>query len=68
MNKMIRNSSFPKMTKREIENFRSNICDVITGKMSKEDVVRFKKQSEQVDATYKEFLKSNNGKNPILGI
>lgn len=65
---MIRNSSFPKMTKREIENFRSNICDVITGKMSKEDVVRFKKQSEQVDATYEEFLKSNNGKNPILGI
>lgn len=65
---MIRNSSFPKMTKREIENFRSNICNVITGKMSKEDVVRFKKQSEQVDATYEEFLKSNNGKNPILGI
>ena len=65
---MIRNSSFPKMTKREIKDFRSNICDVITGNMSKEDVARFKKQSEQVDATYEEFLKSNNGKNPILGI
>ena len=65
---MLRNTSNFKMSKSEIKGFRSRMHDVMTGNISQEESARMEERRRQIDSTYDEFIKANNGKNPILGI
>ncbi len=64
---MIRSTNIPKMTKIEIEKFRSHMRDVMTGNVSEKEAERIAKNQKSIETTYKEFIKANGGKNPILG-
>jgi len=65
---MLRNTSKFQMSKSEIKEFRSRMHDIMTGKISKEELACMEERRKQIDSTYDEFIKANGGKNPILGI
>lgn len=55
-----------KMSNKDIQKFRTHIHDIMSGNISKAEQNRIKEQWTEINNTYEEFLKANNGKNPIL--
>lgn len=64
---MIQTNSNPKMTKNEIQEFRSRVRQYATRDFSSKEFALFKEQKERITNVARRIISNNGGKNPILG-
>ena len=64
---MIQTNPNPKMTAREIKEFRDNFSKCVSGNFTPEEKRQIDIRIKRMNSIGKKILAKNNGKNPILG-